>query len=73
MGPIQLGNKLVQKLSDPADALFYVQKTIENNWSRAVLRHQIESGCTCAKVGPSHRALERSRLTRCSVPDYFDD
>ncbi len=26
------------------EALFYVQKTIENNWSRAVLTHQIESG-----------------------------
>ena len=35
---------LLEKLSDPADALFYVQKSIENNWSRAVLRHQIESG-----------------------------
>lgn len=35
---------LLEKLSDPADALFYVQKTIENNWSRAVLTHQIESG-----------------------------
>ena len=35
---------LLQKLRDPAVALFYVQKTIENNWSRAVLTHQIESG-----------------------------
>lgn len=35
---------LLQKLNDPAGALFYVQKTIENNWSRAVLAHQIESG-----------------------------
>ncbi|KLU05872.1 hypothetical protein RISK_002504 [Rhodopirellula islandica] len=35
---------LMQRLDDPADALFYVQKTIENNWSRAVLTHQIESG-----------------------------
>lgn len=35
---------LLEKLSDPLDALFYVQKTIENNWSRAVLTHQIESG-----------------------------
>ncbi|WP_436717909.1 PDDEXK nuclease domain-containing protein [Roseiconus lacunae] len=34
---------LVLKLDGPADALFYVQKTIENNWSRAVLTHQIES------------------------------
>ncbi len=35
---------LIQKLNDPAVALFYVQKTIDNNWSRAVLTHQIESG-----------------------------
>ncbi|MAP09271.1 MAG: hypothetical protein CMM00_10880 [Rhodopirellula sp.] len=35
---------ILEKLSEPADALFYVQKTIENNWSRAVLTHQIESG-----------------------------
>lgn len=35
---------MIQKLDSPADALFYVRKTIENNWSRAVLAHQIESG-----------------------------
>jgi len=35
---------IIQKLKDPTEALFYVQKTIENNWSRAVLTHQIESG-----------------------------
>ena len=26
------------------EALFYVQKTIENSWSRTILTHQIESG-----------------------------
>ena len=35
---------LLDKFDDPAIALFYVQKTIENNWSRAVLTHHIESG-----------------------------
>ncbi len=35
---------LLDKLDNPVDALFYVQKTIENNWSRSVLTHQIESG-----------------------------
>lgn len=35
---------ILEMLRDPLDALFYVQKTIENNWSRAVLAHQIESG-----------------------------
>lgn len=34
---------LIQKLKDSAEALFYVQKTIENNWSRSVLTHHIES------------------------------
>ena len=36
--------RILDKLKDPADALFYVQKTIENSWSRAVLTHHIESG-----------------------------
>lgn len=36
--------RILDKLKDSTDALFYVQKTIENNWSRAVLTHQIESG-----------------------------
>lgn len=35
---------LLDKLDGPTDALFYVQKTIEHNWSRSVLTHQIESG-----------------------------
>lgn len=35
---------ILEKLRDPLEAIFYVQKTIENNWSRAVLTHQIESG-----------------------------
>lgn len=35
---------LLDKCKSPAEALFYVQKTIQNNWSRAVLTHQIESG-----------------------------
>lgn len=34
---------IVQKCKTVEDALFYVQKTIENNWSRSVLTHQIES------------------------------
>lgn len=34
---------LARKFNDANDALFYVQKTIENGWSRAVLDHHIES------------------------------
>lgn len=33
-----------RKIDSLNEALFYVRKTIENNWSRAVLTHQIESG-----------------------------
>ena len=35
---------IINKITDCNEALFYVRKTIENNWSRAVLEHQIESG-----------------------------
>lgn len=34
---------IIQKLGDPKDALFYVQKTIQHYWSRVVLTHHIES------------------------------
>lgn len=33
---------LINKLKDPEEALFYIQQTIENNWSRAILTLQIE-------------------------------
>lgn len=35
---------IISKCKDVAEALYYVNKTIENNWSRNVLIHQIESG-----------------------------
>ena len=35
---------IIQKNKTIGEALFYVTKTLENNWSRAVLVHQIESG-----------------------------
>lgn len=35
---------IINKIEDASEALFYVRKTIEHNWSRAVLTHQIESG-----------------------------
>ena len=34
---------IIEKLKDPHQVLFYLNKTIENNWSRAVLEYQIES------------------------------
>lgn len=35
---------IISKIKAPEQALFYVQKIIQNNWSRVVLTHQIESG-----------------------------
>ncbi|GAB1232611.1 hypothetical protein UT4_10770 [Ferrigenium sp. UT4] len=34
---------IISKIKVPEQALFYVQKTLQNNWSRVVLTHQIES------------------------------
>jgi predicted nuclease of restriction endonuclease-like (RecB) superfamily len=34
---------IISKVKNTEEALFYVQKTLQNNWSRAVLTHQIES------------------------------
>ena len=36
--------EIITKCRDIKEALFYVTETIKNNWSRAVLVHQIESG-----------------------------
>jgi predicted nuclease of restriction endonuclease-like (RecB) superfamily len=35
---------LLDKVKSPEERLFYIQKTIENGWSRNVMVHQIESG-----------------------------
>ena len=34
---------IIQKIKNQQEGLFYVQQTIENNWSRAVLEYQIET------------------------------
>lgn len=36
--------RIIFKCKDVREAVFYVQYTLENNWSRDVLEHQIESG-----------------------------
>lgn len=36
--------RIMYKCKDINEAIFYVQKTIDNNWSRNVLEHQIDSG-----------------------------
>jgi predicted nuclease of restriction endonuclease-like (RecB) superfamily len=35
---------IISKIKNPNEAIFYLQNTIEYNWSRAVLYHQIEYG-----------------------------
>jgi predicted nuclease of restriction endonuclease-like (RecB) superfamily len=35
--------KIMQKVKDVKEALFYINKTIQNNWSRSVLEYQIET------------------------------
>lgn len=34
---------IIEKINEHDEVVFYIEKTIENNWSRAVLEHQIES------------------------------
>jgi len=33
---------IMTKIKDKSEAVFYIQKTIENSWSRVILEHQIE-------------------------------
>ena len=35
--------KIMQKIKDPTAALFYINKTIENNWSRSILEYHLET------------------------------
>jgi Uncharacterized conserved protein len=34
---------IISKCKNPDEAFYYIQKTIQNNWSRSVLTHHIES------------------------------
>jgi predicted nuclease of restriction endonuclease-like (RecB) superfamily len=36
--------KILERVKDPSQRLWYIQQTIEHGWSRNVLVHQIESG-----------------------------
>jgi len=51
--------KIMQKTKDLKQALFYISKTIENNWSRAVLEYQIETGL----YGRQGKAITNFNLT----------
>jgi predicted nuclease of restriction endonuclease-like (RecB) superfamily len=35
--------KIIEKVKEITEAIFYIEKTIENNWSRSVLEYQIET------------------------------
>ncbi|MDE4907732.1 PDDEXK nuclease domain-containing protein [Methanogenium marinum] len=50
---------IISKCSSVDEALFYVRKTIENNWSRNILTHQIESGL----YGRDGKAISNFSLT----------
>jgi len=51
--------KIMQKVKDITQALFYINKTIENNWSRAVLEYQIETNL----YGRQGKAITNFNLT----------
>lgn len=70
---------IISKIKDADQAVFYIQKTIQNNWSRAVLTHQIESGL-CQREGKSITNFQatlpapQSDLARQTIKDpyHFD-
>ncbi|MCL2027911.1 MAG: PDDEXK nuclease domain-containing protein [Bacteroidales bacterium] len=50
---------IIEKAKDLDQALFYINKTIENNWSRAVLEYHIEDGL----YGKQGKAITNFNLT----------
>ena len=50
---------LLKKIKDIKQAFFYINKTIENNWSRAILEYQIESNL----YGRQGKAVTNFNLT----------
>ena len=50
---------IIEKVSDLPQALFYISKTIENNWSRSVLEYQIETNL----YGRQGKAVTNFNLT----------
>jgi predicted nuclease of restriction endonuclease-like (RecB) superfamily len=55
-----------KKIKDNEQALFYINKTIENNWSRAVLEYQIETNL----YGRQGKAVTNFNLT---LPEIQSD
>ena len=46
--------EILQSCKDVKEAVFYVEKTIQNNWSRVMLSHAIASGFYKSAVKPLH-------------------
>jgi len=46
VGQIPWGHNvlIITKAENVNEAIFYINKTLENNWSRAILAHQVDSG-----------------------------
>ena len=42
--PWGYNQRIMYKCKDIQEALFYIQKTMDNGWSRTVLEHQIDGG-----------------------------
>ena len=70
---------IISKIKNAEEALFYIQKTLQNNWSRAVLTHQIESAFTSVQVKPSPTFrllcplhIQILLAKRCKDPYCFD-
>jgi len=61
LGSVPWGHHILimKKLKDPQQAIFYIEKTIENNWSRSVLEYQIESNL----YGRQGKAITNFNLT----------
>jgi predicted nuclease of restriction endonuclease-like (RecB) superfamily len=69
---------ILEKIKDRGVALWYVRKTLENNWSRNVLAHQIDSGLferQGAKIGIDNFSerlpVPDSDLARESLKDPY--
>lgn len=58
--------EIITKCKTAGEAIFYVNKTIENNWSRNVLIHQIEFGLYKRQGGAITNFKEK-------LPDYHSD
>ena len=57
LGMIPWGHhiEILQSCKDVQEAVFYIEKTIQNNWSRSMLSHAIAAGFQARERQPDHR------------------